>query len=338
MKQAAELAVFEANKQGFQLVVKDTKGTPEGAVAAATSAVSEGAELLLGPLTSGGTKAVKPILARTQTPAIAFSNDRSAAAPGVYLMSFLVRQEVDRIIAYAASKGHRRFAALISSNAYGKVTEAAFREAVARNGGQIAALEHYSANAARLLEPTQRLIEAIKLSEASGQPIDAVFLPGGPATLPNLGPLLTRSNVDGSRIRLLGTGGWDQASLAQNKAFVGGWFAAPDPRGWHDFSRRFVAAYAMSPPRIATLAYDAVTAAIHLSTGPKGQRFSAEKLTRPEGFKGIDGPVRLLPDGTVQRSLAILEVQPGGVRVIEPPSSAIANGRTANKSAGFGYN
>ncbi|MFM1814061.1 MAG: hypothetical protein RLZ98_756 [Pseudomonadota bacterium] len=335
MKQAAELAVFESNNAGFQLVVKDTRGTPDGASAAATAALSEGAELILGPLTSGAAKSVKPVAAKANVGVIAFSNDATAASPGVHVVGFLVQQEVDRIIGYAARQGRRSFAALIADDTYGKVTEAAFRRAVAQNGGTIVALEHYPVNAVRLLEPTQKLIEAIKLSEASGQMIDAIFLPGGPATLPNLAPLLAHAEMDTNRIKLLGTGGWDQTGLAQNKAFLGGWFPAPDPRGWQDFSRRFVEAYGMSPPRIATLAYDAVIIASKLADTPREQRSTTAGILRPQGFAGIDGPVRFTGSGLSERQLAIMEVQPGGARMIEPPASGFGSAPIASRANGL---
>ena len=72
------------------------------------------------------------------------------------------------------------------------------------------------------------------------------------------------------------------------------------------------------PPRLATLAYDAVSLAISLSNNPKGSRFTAATLTRASGFAGVDGLFRLRPDGTSDRGFAILEVQKYGNQVIDP--------------------
>ena len=58
--------------------------------------------------------------------------------------------------------------------------------------------------------------------------------------------------------------------------------------------------------------------AIALSRGKPGKRYSANQLTRARGFSGVDGLFRLLPDGTSERGLAILEVQKFGARVIQP--------------------
>ena len=55
-----------------------------------------------------------------------------------------------------------------------------------------------------------------------------------------------------------------------------------------------------------------------LSRNPPGQRYTATTLTRGSGFAGVDGLFRLLPDGTSERGLAILEVREYGPQMIEP--------------------
>ena len=76
-------------------------------------------------------------------PVIAFSTDASVAARGVYLLSFLPESDVDRIVDYAIASGKRSFAAMLSEGAYGNVVEAEFKQAVARKGGRVVALERY---------------------------------------------------------------------------------------------------------------------------------------------------------------------------------------------------
>ena len=43
-----------------------------------------------------------------------------------------------------------------------------------------------------------------------------------------------------------------------------------------------------------------------------GQRFSAEVLTNPSGFAGIDGLFRFRADGSNERGLAVMKVAAGG--------------------------
>ena len=99
---------------------------------------------------------------------------------------------------------------------------------------------------------------------------------------------------------------------------------APDPKGWSGFVARYSKTYGSTPPRIASLGYDAVSLAVSLSPNPPGQRYTSAQLTRPSGFSGVDGLFRLLPDGTCERGLAILEVREGGPQVIDPAPRAFA--------------
>ena len=320
LKQAAELALFDFDNPNVTLVPKDTRGSPDGARAAAESAVQEGAELIIGPLFAAEVSAAAPVARNAGIPMIALSSDQSVAGNGVYLLSFLAGRDVPRIVSYAMAQGKRNFAVLVPQTAYGRLAEESFARSVARGGGQAPVRATFPANdAAGLSAPVRQVGDAIK----SGQRIDAVFLPASPEDLQALGPLLSSSGIAG-RAQLLGTGQWDYPGIGREKALVGGWYAAPDPKGWTNFTANYAKTYGSTPPRIASLGYDAVSLAVTLSQNPRGQRYTASQLTRPSGFSGVDGLFRLLPDGTSERGLAILEVRENGPRVLEPAPSSFS--------------
>ena len=330
MKQAGELALFDAASTKVQLIVKDDLGTPEGAAAAAEDAIKDGAELIIGPLFAGSVKAVAPIAQRANVPVVAFSNEPQVAGRGVYLVSFLVTQDIDRIVAYTAGQGRKRFAALLADDAYGRLMGEAFNRAVTANGGTVKATETYPPQANAMLEPTRRLVEAIKRASEDGEPVDAVFVPGSADTLSSLGPLLAYAGLDPTRVKLIGTGAWDYPGIGREAVFVGGWFPAPEPRGWQEFSEKFGKTFGSAPPRIATLSYDAVTLAVQLSTNPPGARFTPGTLTQPNGFNGADGPLRLRADGMADRGLAVLEVQKLGTHVVDPAPTNFGSSRVSS--------
>jgi branched-chain amino acid transport system substrate-binding protein len=319
LKQAAELALFERDNPSLQLIVKDDKGTPEGARAAADEAVKGGAKLILGPLFAKSATAVAPVARQANVPVITFSNDRQVAGNGIYLLSFQPAPEVARVVAYAVAQGKRRFAALIPEDAFGKIASASFTESVSRAGGTVIVHETYPASANGVLEPMRRISAAIQAAEAEGAPIDALFLPGGQENIELVARLLPQAEIDTEKVKLIGTGGMDYPNAGRDARLVGAWYPAPDPRGWSDFSQKYAKSYGQAPPRIAGLAYDAVGLAIALSGGAEAQRYGAGQLTRTSGFTGIDGAFRLLPDGSTDRSLAILEVQKFGAGVIDGP-------------------
>jgi len=320
MKQAGELALFDFDKPNVQLIPKDTRGTPEGARQAAQDAVKEGAELVIGPLFANEVSAVAPIAQAAHIPVIAFSSDRNVAGNGVYLLSFVAGADVPRMISYAVSKGKTRFAALIPQNEYGRLVEEAFQRAVQENHGQVVMTKTFPPDANGMLPPVKEM-SALAKKDTPPQ-IDAIFIPAGGDTLPSLAPLFPYYEMDTKSVKLMGLSGWDYTGVGKEPALLGGWFAAPDPKGWQDFTRRYVETYGDAPPRLASLSYDAVSLAISLSNNPPERRFVAAELTRASGFQGVDGLFRLRADGTSERGFAIMEVQKYGNQLIEPAPSS----------------
>ena len=319
LKQAAELALFEHNSENIQLIVKDDYGTPSGATAATQQAIAEGAEVILGPLTASTVPAAAQTARAKNIPVIAFSNDVSVAGPGVYLLSFLAQQETQRVVTYAGAQGKRRFAALIPATPYGDAVEPAFRQAVTAAGGTVVAIERYPLDANKMLEPTQRVLTAVNSNSA-----DALFIPGGDDVLALMGPQLTYAGLDGTRVKLLGTSAWDTAAIARQPAFLGGWFAGPDMRGFAAFSDRFRKTFGTTPPRLASLSYDAMNLVITLASEQNPAKYSQPSVTRAGGYMGVDGVVRFTANGYADRGLAVNEVATTGPRLIEPAPLSFA--------------
>lgn len=338
MKRAAEMAVFDHEAANLRLVVKDDKGTPEGARAAAEDLIGGGSEVILGPLFGKSVTAVTPVSRPANVPVIAFSNDRQVAGQGAHLLSFMVSSEVQHVVAHAARNGKRRFAALIPDDAFGRSVDATFRDAVGRAGGTVVVAKFYPSQPNGMLDPVRQLRTEMSGIEEHGDPIDALFVPGGEDELVALGPLLRQVDIKPQTIKIIGTGGLDYANAGRDPMFVGAWFAAPDPRGWQAFSDKYAKNFGHAPPRIASLAYDAVSVAAAMSSAPAGARFSSATLARSSGFMGVDGQFRFAADGTADRSLAVLEVQKIGAIVIAPAQGGVtpALATTAQKNAGLG--
>jgi len=330
MRQAAEMAMFEANGTSIQLIVKDDGANAEGARQAANAAISEGAEVILGPLLSnaagGAAEAARP----SRIPVVSFSNDPTIAGNGVYLMSFLAADEVTRVVDYATRHGKRRFAALIPANAYGQTVEQPFRDALTAAGAELATAEIYQPDASGLQEGAKRVVAKIQAAEAGGKPIDALFLPSGPDEIAQLAPLFGYAGLNTKKVKLIGTSAWDIPFSGRDTVLSGAWYASTDPQSWALFAQKFQANFGQQPPRLATLAYDAVRMTIELSQNPPPARFGDAYITRPNGFMGVDGTVRFGADGKARRGLAVLEVQKDTSVIIDPATGASAPPPIAN--------
>lgn len=312
MKNAAQMALDEFKNPNIQLLVKDDAGNPQSAQAAAQQALSEGAEIIVGPLFAQAVRAVGSVAHPRNVPVIAFSTDASVAGPGVYLLSFLPETDVKRIVDYQISRGKRSFAALLPDNAYGTVVQAAFQQEVSRRGGRVLAIEKYPLDTSKLAEPVHRVAQV-------AHRVDNIFIPDNGETVTKVVAALAADRVNLKRAQLLGTGLWDDQTVFADQRMQGGLYAAPDSGGFRNFATRYRARFGQDPVRTATLAYDAVALIAALVKTQGAQRFSAQILTNASGFAGIDGIFRFRRDGTNDRGLAVLRVTPSGGQAVSPP-------------------
>lgn len=306
LRNAAEMALAEFPGADLTLLVKDDRGTAQGAQAAAQEALSEGAELIIGPLFAPSVQAVAQVARGGGRPVMAFSSDSNVAGRNVYLLSFLPENDVNRVIAYAVSQGRKSIAALVPDTAYGKVVEAAFQQAIADRGARAVAIERFGADATSMRAAVTRLGPA--LAQA-----DALFVPAAADAMPALGLALQQGGYDPAKVKPLGTGVWNDGNVARVPAIQGGWFASPDTAGFTAFASRYQQRFNSAPTRTATLSYDAVSLAAALARTQGSQRFSEGVLTNASGFAGADGVFRFRPDGRVERGLAVLELRNGQI-------------------------
>ena len=91
-----------------------------------------------------------------------------------------------------------------------------------------------------------------------------------------------------------------------------------NPGARQAFSDRYVNAFGNRPHRLATLAYDATALAVVLARQNPELPFERTQLGQPSGFAGRDGIFRFQADGSVQRGLAVLEVDRHATKVVDP--------------------
>ncbi len=348
MLKAAQLALFDAGDDSIILLPRDTRGTAEGAAAAAQSAVDDGARVILGPVFSTSIRGATPIAREFGVPLIGFSTDRSVAGNGVYILGFTPQQQVDRIIGFAAANGRSRIAALIPYSAYGDAILQSLRVTANRRGVSVVQVERYEEDEQLLYDPVRRLarydrrqaeLEAEKQALAGmgddddfaqelltslsardtygGLAFDSVFIPAGGAMLRALAPLLFYYDVDPRRVQYLGTGLWDDPGLSREPALDGAWYAGPPPESASLFRSHFQNTYRARPPRVASLAYDSVALVAALLRQNPNDPFGFQNLTNPKGFAGIDGVFRLGTNGVAERGLAVIEISPDGTALID---------------------
>ena len=304
---AANLALLDTGGERIRITAYDTAAS--GAAAAANEALADGNGLFLGPLLAEDVRAVAPVARREDVPVVAFSNDVSVAGDGVYLMGFNPGQSVDRVVAFARSRGVQRFGALVPANVYGERSARAMTQAVEGAGGTLVGIQTYERSAAGLRAAATRL--------AGQGRADAVLIAEGPQLAALAAPTLRAASP---APRLLGTELWAIEGNASAQAGLrGGWYAAPTEANFGAFRNRYRARYGRDPYRLASLGYDAVLLAVRIAADwPVGRRFPEAALRDRTGFSGVDGAFRFGRDGVADRALEVREVTASGTTVVSP--------------------
>ncbi len=346
---AATLALFDSRDKRLVLIPSDTRGTADGAIKAMSRLLEQGPDLIIGPLFSHSTSAIKPMARQAGINVIGFSSDHSVAGDGVFLLNFPMEEQIERVIRFASDRGYAKYAALMPESPYGTRALEIFGKTVTDQARELISVEFYPPDSSKLVAPVkniarydarrnrydreidfletlgedddlaQEMLDELKNIETLGEvEFDAILLPEGGAMLTTLAAWVSYYEIDPARIKILGTGLWDDEMLFFEPQLYGGWFAAPDHQASQKFRQRYQNVYGQAGPRLITLAYDAVAMAATLVRHEKIPDFSAEQITNANGFYGIEGLFRFAPSGVIERGLVIYEVGPKEFTIIDP--------------------
>ncbi len=322
MLNAAQLALFDIGYSNFQLIPKDTSGTPGGAREAARQAIDEDAQMILGPLFAESVRAAKPIASNARINMLAFSTDWTLAGNNTFIMGFLPFDQLERLTKYVAANNYSRIGILAPNDNYGRVVTNAFNNLASRYRLQTVKAQNFNPRSRDLASDIRRFSQVdTRRGQETPPPYDAVLMPVGGQTAITVTNLMTQFGLPPNRVKRLSTGLMDDTGLAGEPGLNGTWFAAPSPNLRRNFEKKYFTTYGRKAPRLATLAYDAT--ALSAVLAQKGiaktgrPAFDKASLLSTSGFFGIDGIFRFRPDGTAERGLAILEFSRGRINVID---------------------
>lgn len=342
---AAQMALFDVADERFVLQIYDTQGKPDETARVTAKAISEGAQIILGPVFAADAKAAGLTAAASGINIVTFSTDPTVAGNNVFVMGFLVDEQVRQILAYARAQGRSRFAILAPDSPYGAAVVEAFKKHAP--GADLSKIGVYGSAPGNLEEVVKQIASydarkralAVEKSKLAGKTdeasqaalkrleqadtagdvdFDAILVPEQGARLTRAAALLPFYDIDPGRVQLLGTLLWNQAGLGREPALVGGVYPVPSPDGNRQFFARYRELYGAAPPTLASHGYDAVALAAALAHSGMARPFATETLTAASGFAGVDGIFRFTPNGLSQRGFAIMQVTRDGSTVAQP--------------------
>lgn len=339
-----------ANEGAYlELLVKDTAGKPEQALAGLEALVEEDKVIaVIGPLSSRAAQTVATRAEELGVPMIALTQKSGIVESGdMVLRNFLTPQrEVETLVEAAVSElSLRRFAILYPDNPYGRFLMNLFWDELERRGVIVRAVESYQpdrtdfadqirkmtglyyrrpASVLQELEKTRTpLEEECEIEPEEPQPIvdfDAVFVPDNPQRVAMIAPQLVYHNV--LDITLLGTSLWQSPQLiqlagdyVQGAIFPSGFFAAPANDRVEGFVREYQAGFEKAPGILAASGYDTIRLLKELLKDDTifTRRQLQQALLNGDGIEGVTGRIAFDQKGEVRKKPLLLTISGSGM-------------------------
>lgn len=314
LENAARLAIADLGNTKITLTVYQTAGQPAQAGLMAKQAVTEGAQIILGPVFAQEANAAGLAVAGSGVNVLAFSNNPDIAGNNVFILGPTFGNTASRLVSYAVRSGKSKIMIVNDRNIAGELGRAAVQIGAAGAGGTLVASTDYEFSQDGIVQAASTIGDLAKSSGAQ-----AIFLTADTAgALPMLSQLLKEQGLGGEASQFVGLTRWDiPAATLALPGIQGGWFAMPDPSRYGQYVSRYQTAYGEPPHPISALAYDGIAAIGALAGFTASGPITRENLTQASGFVGVNGVFRLMLDGTNQRGLAVAQVQDGQIVVIE---------------------
>ncbi|RED12003.1 penicillin-binding protein activator [Pontivivens insulae] len=317
LENAARLAIADAPDVTVNLRTYSTAGDPARATQAASQAIVEGADVLVGPLFSASVAAAGPIAQAAGVPVLSFSNNSAVAGANVYVLGNTFESRATRLLSYAAANGLRRTGIIHTQDAEGNAALNAVRTAASSTGTDLVATSSYPRSRDGIPAAGQAFTNAM-----TSAGVNNLVMSDSGAGLVYASTFLPFHGMNMSEVQVIGLQDLSDRAFASERTLEGAWFTTPDAGRAAAFQSRYTARYGTSPHALAPIAYDgiAVVTALMQQARATGNvdAFAATNLTSPSGFTGVEGAFRLTPGGGNERALAIMEVTRDGPQLVDP--------------------
>jgi ABC-type branched-subunit amino acid transport system substrate-binding protein len=333
------LSLFENDKNDdIELVVFDSKNNAQDAKKAINSIVSQNIKIIIGPIFSNNVEAISDIVSKNNITALSISNNQDLAnKKGIFLMGFLPEQQIEGLTSYAISNGNNNISIIVPDNQYGLKFSSIAKEMIRRKDGNLISNKFYLDSSKDLEKIVAETINSYLILPQSAnknstnlQPQDKIYsntilIPESGIALSKINNLIKKFNTSERPIQIIGSSNWDDISTLNDPNLIGGWFVSASPTKYRDFEKRYYNTYNKFPPRISSIGYDAILALLKVIESSNTKDISPADFinyqSSKNGFNGIDGLFRFLPNGLVQRNFAILQIGNGKFEILESPNT-----------------
>jgi branched-chain amino acid transport system substrate-binding protein len=334
-----QLAVHEYNLQEpdnrAEVLIKDTEGSPEKAVAALDELASQGIVAAIGPLLTKETEAIVPELEKLKIPVItpaASGEGIGTLSPWLFRDALTNSSQAAAAVQFALGQNLKKFVILYPDDAYGKDLARLFTKDLEQKAEILATVSYppdvkdFGLYIRRIMEIDLRSqkvpipdddAERKKLFEGYSPSFDAMYLPGYAERVGLLLPQLAFYNI--THVALIGSNNWHSPDLieraqryADGAVFVDGFFPESEDPAIKPIWDAYRSAYNEEPDILAAQAYDAAAMVLSLIKDHKDTPLAIrDGLLMLKDYHGLSGDITFPGTGEAQKKLFLITVQDG---------------------------
>jgi len=346
VKTSVQMAFIQSKANNINVRFTDLSGSKEEKNQQIASALANKPDLIIGPVFSEDVNILREHMS-SNIPVLSFSSDASVLGNGIMTMSLIPTQSVETIVQRMATDGKKQIVfivpdnntgyvmgntALDSANIYGLDVAGFYyytpenmdnMKSAAENAAMFNARNDANTRAKEILSDilmkqtlsasdkdsiNTQLDDRNKSDTIGNVPYDAILFLGNASDSKALGSFMRYFDVPSKGVKFYGTAMWDNTEMFRDITMSGASFATLTPIS-PDFANAYRTIADKEPTRLSTIGYDAAMLAKKaLLSGGDAKNF----LIDPSGFRGLDGLVRLQPNGMSERALQIMVLDGSG--------------------------
>ena len=329
---------------GLELLIRDTKGNPEEALAALENLViDEKIMAIIGPVSSRTAIAVARKAQEMGVPVIALTQREGIVEEGEMIFrNFLTpSQEIEGLIDVAMGQmGLKHFGILYPDNAYGRYSMNLFWDRLNDMGGTVTAVESYGVDDTDFADQIKKMVglyyprpaslvqrlEDMKTPEDEEESIypdepepiidfDAIFIPDSYQRVAMIAPQLAFYDV--LEVQLLGTSAWQSSKLLkmakdyiQGALFCSGFVGDSEEAGVRVFVEEYRENFDADPGILAANGYDTIRLLKKILSDKeiRTRKDLVNALLGSKGFYGVSGFITFDPKGEAEKKPILLTI------------------------------
>lgn len=293
-----ELVIFDSNLPAPELASKIEMANPA---------------VIIGPVYAEDTQKLAEALTNKELCILSFSNNSNSLNLNscTLLLGIMPEQSLLKIIDYSKNKGFKTVNVLLPQNKYGQFVNSYLANNNLKN------IAFYEINT-----PLKEQLASNKgLQDLTKQPREntAILVPDN-RVLAELSDMHTNKSL-----KLIGSSLWEDKDTYSLGYLEKSWFASLPMESRAKFESRFIDTYGYKPLKIASLGYDAVNLISTILNNNTRLPIKKNELINRNGFIGINGLFRFLPDGTNERSFSVHEISNKQAVILDPAPEYFIN-------------